>query len=100
MWGVHNCMQWASSCYAAFICTLNISQLLLYHLCPGSSEFEGDAGSEPATGWAQLITDCWATDAGKRPTFRQVVARLENMLRANRMAKRRTVSGPAASPGC
>jgi hypothetical protein len=34
-----------------------------------------------------------------RPTFKQIVQRLENMLRQNRLAKKRSASGPPAT-GC
>eukprot|EP00775_Hariotina_reticulata_P008027 gene8027-8223_t len=66
---------------------------------PGTAEFEGDVSPEPAQGWADLIQECWATAPEQRPQFKEVVARLEDMLRANKMAKRRSASGPAAATG-
>uniref|UniRef100_A0A383V2H6 Protein kinase domain-containing protein n=1 Tax=Tetradesmus obliquus TaxID=3088 RepID=A0A383V2H6_TETOB len=85
--------------YHALLHMMSSSKEAVRPPLPGSPEFEGDAGPEPAPGWGQLITDCLATAADDRPTFRDVVSRLENMLRSNRMAKRRTASGPAAAVG-
>jgi len=73
---------------------------LMSLLLPGTDEFDGDAaGPEPAQGWADLIQECWATTPEQRPPFRDIVPRLEDMLRANKMARRRTASGPAAATG-
>lgn len=65
----------------------------------GSSEYEGETPVEPAGGWSDLVSECLATSADNRPTFRDIVGRLESMMRANRMAKRRTNSSPAAGTG-
>ncbi|KAF8058310.1 drkD [Scenedesmus sp. PABB004] len=80
--------------YHALLHAMSASADVVRHPMPGSPEFEGDAGPEPAPGWAALIGDCLATAPAARPAFREVVGRLEGMLRANRATKRRTASGP------
>ncbi|KAF6261784.1 hypothetical protein COO60DRAFT_1699613 [Scenedesmus sp. NREL 46B-D3] len=85
--------------YHALLHMMSSSKEAVRPALPGTPEFEGEAGQEPAPGWGQLITDCLATAAADRPTFRDVVGRLESMLRSNRMVKRRTASGPAAAGG-
>lgn len=46
----------------------------------------------------QLIEDCWAADAEKRPTFEEVISRLEAQLA--RLPKHQHFEKDAACMGC
>lgn len=58
----------------------------------GTPEWEGEVPTEPAAGWSELVVQCWQEAAAARPSFNEVVRRLEEMLRVVRMNKRRTAS--------
>jgi hypothetical protein len=61
----------------------------LHLAVPGSAEW-GDqpAPVEPAPGWSHLMQRCWCADPASRPTGRQLVAELEEMMSAVRRAKK------------
>jgi hypothetical protein len=56
---------------------------------PGSAEW-GDvpAPAEPAPGWSDLMQRCWCADPKVRPSSRQLVIDLEEMMAAVRRAKK------------
>lgn len=35
-------------------------------LLAGAADFEGEAGPEPAAGWADMISECWESEPEKR----------------------------------
>eukprot|EP00882_Tetradesmus_deserticola_P018309 GHRQ01019668.1.p1 GENE.GHRQ01019668.1~~GHRQ01019668.1.p1 ORF type:complete len:209 (+),score=107.07 GHRQ01019668.1:35-628(+) len=58
---------------------------------PGTPDWqEPECPAEPAPGWAQLMQRCWQRAADERPSARQLVAALEEMMEALRAARRRT----------
>lgn len=64
---------------------------------PGTPDWqEPECPAEPAPGWRQLMQRCWQQPAAERPSARQLVAALEEMMEALRAARRRT-SEPATS---
>ncbi|KIZ07774.1 hypothetical protein MNEG_0164 [Monoraphidium neglectum] len=57
---------------------------------PGAPDWEGEHPAQPAAGWSELLQDCWSESPLARPSFSAIVARLEEMARSIKIAKRRT----------
>jgi hypothetical protein len=55
---------------------------------PATSACATSAPAEPAPGWSDLMQRCWQADAGSRPSSRQLVGELEEMMTAVRRAKK------------
>lgn len=45
-----------------FWCSLLLQRVML----AGAPDFEGEAGPEPAAGWADMISECWEIEPEKR----------------------------------
>ncbi|KAI8470843.1 MAG: kinase-like domain-containing protein [Monoraphidium minutum] len=80
--------------YHALLHMMSVSREPVRPPLPGASEWEGELPGQPATSWSELMQACWSESPAARPTFSGVVARLEDMARANKIAKRRVASGP------
>eukprot|EP01025_Chloroclados_australasicus_P025121 TRINITY_DN250_c1_g1_i1.p1 TRINITY_DN250_c1_g1~~TRINITY_DN250_c1_g1_i1.p1 ORF type:complete len:605 (-),score=60.13 TRINITY_DN250_c1_g1_i1:1522-3315(-) len=50
---------------------------------PGDEEWEGDLMQEPVAGYKKLMEECWTTVPADRPTFKDIILRLEQLLLQN-----------------
>lgn len=69
---------------------------------PGSPDWRSEEPPppEPASGWCDLMQRCWCRVPQQRPTARQLVSTLADMLRQVRASKRsQTVGHPQGSAG-
>jgi hypothetical protein len=56
--------------------------------------------AEPASGWKELVVECWAEDPEKRPEFVAIEKRLTKMAKEVKSFQRKSAGGRRGGGGC